>query len=191
MMTTLNLHPRDAHVNHKLKQEDGHSTMRYRKPRAKTKHETRMNRDVNSHVPQEETQVRIHVTALHAHMMQRVRYLSSNFAHEKALGLTGAKFSNNRVEIKVMMIPAELLSKSLDNDFVGQMPKRVVFRMVENKAYNDGRQIPSRPIEYDFDENIHYAQEFHTLLSKTSFNFIDEDFGLNICNSTRKHAIGV
>ncbi|KAF4530049.1 hypothetical protein B566_EDAN018291, partial [Ephemera danica] len=123
-------------------------------------------------------------------------------AHEEALKLTSAKFPINRVDIKVMTIPAGLLSKSLDNVFVGQIPKRVVVGMVENKAYNgelkrnpfsfqhfslssfslvkDGRQIPSRPIECDFDENKHYTQAFQTLLSGTGLNFMNEDVGLNV-----------
>jgi hypothetical protein len=121
-------------------------------------------------------------------------------AHEEALKISNAKYPITRVDIKVLTLPSGLISKSLDNVFVGQMPKRVVLVMVENKAFNDdhkknpfrfqhfalsnfslvkdGRQIPSRPIECDFKGAKHFMQAYQTLFSGTGINFLNEDVGL-------------
>jgi hypothetical protein len=51
----------------------------------------------------------------------------------KVLENTTAKYPITRTEIKVLTLPAGIQSKSLDNIFLGQQPKRIVVGFVTNK----------------------------------------------------------
>jgi hypothetical protein len=92
-------------------------------------------------------------------------------------------------------------SKSLDNIYGGQLPKRVVIGFVENKSFNgdykrnpfnfqhfnltsislvkNGKQIPSRPIECDFSDGGHFITAYNTLLTGTGINFLNQDIGFS------------
>ncbi|KAF4526819.1 hypothetical protein B566_EDAN015148 [Ephemera danica] len=121
-------------------------------------------------------------------------------AHAEALKLTPAKYPINRVDVKVLTIPSGVQSKSLDNVYTGQLPIRVTLAFVENKAYNgnykknpfffkhfgltslslikNGKQIPTRPLECDFDGG-HYINAYQTLLSGSGINFTNTEMSIS------------
>lgn len=84
--------------------------------------------------------------------------------------------------------------KTLDNVFLGQLPKRVIVGLVSNKAFNgdfkanpfnfqdymlnffslyiDGEQIPSRPLQPDYsNDNELSVLAYHTLFTGTGIHF--------------------
>lgn len=118
-------------------------------------------------------------------------------AHARALEVSTAKYPITRTEIKVMTIPAGVLSKSLDNIFLGQLPKRCIIGFVSNKAFNgdfetnpfdfqnykmnylalyiDGSQIPAKPLQPDFTGGSKtFVSAYHTLFSGTGIHFLNE-----------------
>lgn len=50
-------------------------------------------------------------------------------AHHKALSTATAKYPINRVDIRTITIPATTQSRTLDNVFIGLLPKRFVYRV--------------------------------------------------------------
>lgn len=116
-------------------------------------------------------------------------------AHNRTLEKINAKYPITRVEIKTVTIPAGLQSKTLDNLFMGQLPKRIILGLVTNTAFNgdfgknpfnfqhfglnfasmyvDGQQVPAKPLQPDFD-NKQYIMAYHTLYSGTGIHFKDE-----------------
>lgn len=118
-------------------------------------------------------------------------------AHAKALELSSAKYPITRTEIKVLTLPQGVLSKSLDNIFLGQLPKRIAVCFVSNKAFNgdftlnpfnfqhfnlnfmvlyvDGHQVPCKPFQPDFaGPSKKYVTMYHTLFSGTGMHFLNE-----------------
>lgn len=115
-------------------------------------------------------------------------------AHNRALGVTTAKYPITRVEIKTFTIAADIQSKSIDHLFLGQLPKRCIIGMVDGTAFNgslatnpfnfkhfnynylslylDSTQIPSRPLTPDFANNK-FTREYHTLFSGSGVHFAD------------------
>jgi hypothetical protein len=99
------------------------------------------------------------------------------------------------VELKSITISKDVQSKSIDNLFLGQMPKRVVVALVKSAAYNgdfalnpfkyehfdlnflslylDGGQIPSTPLTPNFQKG-HYLRCYETLFSGTGIHHRDE-----------------
>jgi len=126
-------------------------------------------------------------------------------AHSKNLERFNAKYPITRVETKVSTIAAGLSSYSCNNIILGQIPKRIIIGFVSNKTYNgdfklnpynfhhynlnhlslyvDGQQVPSKPLQPDFSNNL-YAECYHTLFSGTNIfyantynhNITKEDF---------------
>ena len=116
-------------------------------------------------------------------------------AHAKALEISTAKYPITRTEIKVLTLPAGVLSKSLDNIFLGQLPKRIAVCFVSNKAFNgdftlnpfnfqhvnvnfmvlniDGHQMPCKPLQPKFTSKK-YITMYHTLFSGTGIHFLNE-----------------
>lgn len=116
-------------------------------------------------------------------------------AHNKALERATAKYPITRVDVKVLTIPAGLQSKSLDNIYIGQLPKRCVIGFVSNKSFNgsydtnpfdfkhysinylslyiDGDQIPSKPLQPDFENNM-FIRSYQSLFSGTGIHFSNE-----------------
>lgn len=116
-------------------------------------------------------------------------------SHAKELELCSAKYPVSRVEVKSFTIPSGLLGKSIDNVYLGQMPKRVVIGLVSNTAFNgsnrhnpfnfqhynvnflamyiDGQQVPANALQPDYTVNSHCAQCYHTLFSGTNINHGD------------------
>ena len=92
--------------------------------------------------------------------------------HIKGLERMTAKYPVCRVETKVFSIPKGNRMANQENLFLGQLPKRLVIGMIENKAFNgdkeknpfnfqhfdadylalhvDGKQVPSKPLTPDF-----------------------------------------
>lgn len=121
-------------------------------------------------------------------------------AHQKVLASTTAKYPITRAEVKVLTIPAGIQGKTLDNVFLGQIPKRCIIGFVNNTAFNgtftknpydfdnygintfslyiDGMQIPSKALQPQFSSGI-YTAMFHTLFSGTGIHFLNEGNGIN------------
>jgi len=121
-------------------------------------------------------------------------------AHSKTLQLTTAKYPIVKVEVKNVTIPSGVQGKTLDNIFLGQLPKRVIVGFVSNAAfignlkknpfnfqhfnvnffslYIDGRQVPSKPLQPDYDGNKQFVHAYHTLFSGTGIHFLNEGNGL-------------
>lgn len=117
-------------------------------------------------------------------------------AHTKTLETTTAKYPVTRTDVKVLTIPAGVQRKSLDNVFLGQLPKRCIIGFVSNKGFNgdyasnpfnfhhhkinyfslyiDGQQIPSKPLQPDFTKDGTYVLPYHTLFSGTGIHFLNE-----------------
>ncbi|KAG8235574.1 hypothetical protein J437_LFUL013124 [Ladona fulva] len=122
-------------------------------------------------------------------------------AHSRALEKATAKFPLTRVDIKTVTISKDVQSKTIDNIFLGQMPKRVIAGFVLNSAFNgditknpfnfqhfdlnfmclylDGNQIPSKPLQPEFAESGRFIQAYHTLFSGTGMHFQDIGNGIS------------
>ncbi|XP_054290310.1 uncharacterized protein F54H12.2-like [Macrosteles quadrilineatus] len=117
-------------------------------------------------------------------------------AHSKTLESGTAKYPITRVEVKAMTIPSGIQGKTLDNVFLGQLPKRIIVGLVSNKAFNgdfksnpfnfqsykvnffslyvDGVQIPSKPLQPEYSENKELSvMAYHTLFSGTGIHFLN------------------
>lgn len=121
-------------------------------------------------------------------------------AHSRALEKTTAKYPLTRVDIKTVTISRDVQSKTMDNIFLGQLPKRVIVGFVSNAAFNgdmkknpynfqnfdltflalyvDGQQIPSKPLQPDFSGSGLFLQAYHTLFSGTGIHFQDDGNGI-------------
>lgn len=121
-------------------------------------------------------------------------------AHARALSVTPAKYPINRVEIKTLTIGSGIQSKSIDNIFLGQIPKRCIIGMVDSQAFNgtqkldpfnfqhfnynylalyiDSTQIPAKPLTPDFKKN-QYIRSFYTLFEGTGIHFSDAGNGIS------------
>jgi hypothetical protein len=130
-------------------------------------------------------------------------------AHQKVLASTTAKYPITRAEVKVLTIPSGVQGKSLDNIFLGQVPKRCIIGFVDNTAFNgnlkhnpfnfhhhnmnlfslyvDGQQIPSKTLQPSFSTGL-MVSTYHTLFSGTGIHFLNEgnsisrqDYGDGYC----------
>lgn len=120
-------------------------------------------------------------------------------AHTKALALSPAKYPITRVEIKTVTISRDIQSKTIDNLYLGQLPKRCIIGFVDSTAFNgtisqnpfnfqhfhhnylalyiDSVQIPSKPLTPDFEKKL-FTRSYHTLFSGSGVHF--GDLGNNI-----------
>jgi hypothetical protein len=95
--------------------------------------------------------------------------------HVKALEKTSCKYPVRRVEVKVDSVPTGNMNYVQDNMILGQLPKRLVIAGIESDVLNgtigknlfdfkhykinsvalnvDGRQIPAKPLQPDFENN--------------------------------------
>ena len=109
--------------------------------------------------------------------------------HAAALRHTTAKYPLRRVDCKVLTIPRGFSSFNPDNIFLGRIPKRIVFGLVDTEAFNgsyttnpfnfkhynlsqvgvyvDGEQIPPKPLtlKFDADGGQNFMAGFQTLFS--------------------------
>ena len=114
--------------------------------------------------------------------------LAVQLAHVKALQHATAKYPLRRVEVKSFTVPTGNQSITKENLFLGQLPTRLVVRVVDNDAYNgvitkspfhfkynsinfmmiyrDGVQISSQPLQPDF-TNDHFIRSYLHLFKQT------------------------
>lgn len=113
---------------------------------------------------------------------------SVQLGHIRALERAPAKYPIRRVETKVFSIPKGNLSANQENLFLGQLPKRIIIGLVDNKAFSghkdknpfnfqhynidflalnvDGVQIPSKPLKPDFTNNL-FIRSYSSLFMGT------------------------
>ena len=121
---------------------------------------------------------------------------SVQMAHIKALEKSTVKYPMQSVDCKVYSIPAGARSNAHENLFLGTLPKRLVLCCItHNEAYKgsydknlfhaknndinvlavyvDGRQIPSKPLQLNFDDNL-FIRSYMNLFSSTGKVWQDE-----------------
>lgn len=131
-------------------------------------------------------------------------------AHNKALSKTTAKYPFTRVEVKSLTMRGGIHGETLDNVILGQLPKRIIVGFVDNKAFNgdsttnpfnfkhfnmnyfslfvDGRQIPSKPLQPNFKENL-YVDAFYTIFSGSGIHFSNQGNGISRENYAKGHTL--
>ena len=109
-------------------------------------------------------------------------------AHIKALEESTVKYPMRSVDCKVYSIPAGAWSHTHENLFLGNQPKRLVLCCIDNDAYNgaydknlfhaknnaisfyavyvDGRQIPSKPFQPNFKDDL-FVRSYMSLFTST------------------------
>lgn len=107
-------------------------------------------------------------------------------SHAKMLSTASAKYPIKRVEVKSFILHSGINGTTLDNIVLGQLPRRLIIGMVDNRAftgnksyypfnfqhfslcylalYVDGQQYP--PLKPDY-TNGNYVNEYNTLFSGT------------------------
>ncbi len=117
-------------------------------------------------------------------------------AHEKLLLKKSAKYPVTRVEVKVFHLPTGQKSFTHDALFLGQLPKRIVLGIVDNRAFNgdltlnpfefkhcdlnflslhlDGSQVPWAPLKPSYAKD-NYIRAYFTQF--TSGDGINSDTG--------------
>jgi len=120
-------------------------------------------------------------------------------AHEKMLAKQTAKYPLTRVEVKVFHLPSGQKSFTHEGLYMGQLPKRIVIGIVDNRAFNgdlslnpyefkhcdlnflslhmDGQQIPWAPLKPSYATD-NYIRAFFTQFS--SGDGINTDTGNTI-----------
>ena len=108
-------------------------------------------------------------------------------SHIRAPQNSSAKYPTRRVEVKSFTVRRGTYSISKENLFLGQLPWRIVFGLVENEAFNraigknsfnfkhcsvnfvflyrDGEQIPSNPLQLNYSQNRYIRSFCHSLLT--------------------------
>lgn len=116
-------------------------------------------------------------------------------AHANALAKQSAKYPITRVQIKSIVLHANIHGESIDNIILGQLPKRIIVGFVRNSAFNgnrrqnpfnfehfgishismyvDGTQVPSRQLQPNFNNGL-YAEAYQSLFSGTGFHFLNQ-----------------
>lgn len=135
------------------------------------------------------------IKILEAVLMIRKLKMSSAIliAHSNALLRHTAKYPITRVEVKNITIPRDIMSTTLDNIFLGQIPQRVIVLFVDSVAFNgstatnpfnfehfqhtylnvatDSSQHMT-PLKPDYNAQL-YISSYNTLFSATGVNFSD------------------
>lgn len=151
--------------------------------------------------PTATTQVKVHVNEVNLWMRRCKVSPSVLLAHSRTLEHGTAKYPITHVEVKAFTLPAGIRNKTLDNVFLGQVPKRIVTGLVANTAFNgdfkrnpfnfqdfgtnyfslyvDGEQIPSKPLQphYEADKE-RSVLAYHTLFTGTGVHFSDTGNGI-------------
>lgn len=126
----------------------------------------------------------------------RVRKVKLNpsilIAHSKTLEKCSAKYPITRVDVKISTLAAGLRSYTIDNLINGQLPKRVILCLVDNKSANgdyksnpfnfhhfnlnylclyvDGHQVPSKILQPDYSNSL-FSEAYNTLFTGTGVHF--------------------
>ena len=120
-------------------------------------------------------------------------------AVDLALEKSTVKYPLRPVSMKVYSIPAGARSHTHENLFLNTLPKRLVLCCIDNDAYNgaydknpfhaknnaigfhsvyvDGRQIPSKPFQPNFEDNL-FVRCYTSLFTSTGKIWQDEGNGL-------------
>ena len=122
-----------------------------------------------------------------------------HMAHIKALDKSTVKYPMRSVDCKVYCIPTGANSNTYENLFLGTLSKRLVLCCIDNDAYNgsyaknpfhaknndinvfavyvDGRQVPAKPLQPDFGNNL-FVRSYLNLFTSTGKMWQDEGNGL-------------
>ncbi|XP_019379375.1 PREDICTED: uncharacterized protein F54H12.2-like [Gavialis gangeticus] len=118
--------------------------------------------------------------------------------HVEALLIANAKYSIDCTGLKVFSIPAGSRVSNQENLFLGQLPKLIVIRFVDNDAFSgnysknpltlkitnfvalyvDGEQIPAKPLQHDF-ENGNCVREYMQLVQTAGKHMKDHSLLIN------------
>lgn len=147
----------------------------------------------------EDTNVKVHIIDATL-FVRKVRIKPAlHLAYSRALEHSNLKYPLSRTEIKNVTIPAGVLSRTIDNVYLGPLPKRVVIGFVSNAAFNgdfgknpyffdhfnlnflqlyvDSQQIPNKALTPDFKNHL-YIRAYKTLFEGTGIN--SQDVGNDI-----------
>lgn len=127
--------------------------------------------------------------------------------HAKMLDTCTAKYPITRVDVKAFTIPSDVLGKTLDNVYLGQLPKRIVVGLVSNNAFNgsfkhnpfnfdhysvnflalyvDGQQVPTKALQPDYTNQQLYIGCYNTLFSGCGIH--NKNLGNGISRSMYPH----
>lgn len=144
-----------------------------------------------------------HVEIIEANLFVRKVKINPSIllAHARALSVNTAKYPITRVEVKTVTIGTGIQSKSIDNIFLGQIPKRCIIGLTKSSAFNgtlkenpfnfehfnynylalyiDSTQIPSKPLTPDFQNNL-YTRCYHSLFEGSGVYFSDTGNDISI-----------
>ncbi|KAJ6642627.1 hypothetical protein Bhyg_07580 [Pseudolycoriella hygida] len=115
-------------------------------------------------------------------------------AHNQALAVATAKYPINRVDVKAITIPAGSQTKTMDNVYLGMLPKRCIIGFVNTTAFNgsvaenpfnfqhfdysylafylDSTPVPSKPFLCDFPNN-QFIRAYNSLFEGCNINHAD------------------
>lgn len=115
-------------------------------------------------------------------------------AHNRTLAQSTAKYPINRVDVKAITIPAGSQTKTMDNIYLGTLPRRCIIGFVNTTAFNgrveespynfqhfnfshlslflDSIPIPSKPYECDFPNN-QFIRAYNSLFEGCNINHAD------------------
>ena len=153
-------------------------------------------RDTFTIMSKTETAVKVNIKDANLYVRRCKINPSVLLAHSKTLQSGTAKYPITRVEVKSVTLPTGICNKTLDSVFLGQLPKRIIFGMVSNAAFNgdlkrnpfnfqhfnlnyfslyvDGEQVPSKPLQPVFKtDESKYIMAYHSLFSGTGIQFTD------------------
>ncbi len=158
-----------------------------------------------------EGQYKVHISDVNLWMRRCKISPSVLLAHSKTLEHGTCKYPITHVELKSFTLPAGIQSKTLDNVFLGQVPKRVIVGLITNRAFNgdfklnpfnfqnfktnffslyvDGEQIPTKPLQPHYEAGKEMSVlAYHTLFTGTGVHFSNsgnsisrEDYSSGYC----------
>lgn len=121
-------------------------------------------------------------------------------AHHKVLSSATAKYPITRVDVRPITIPTGTRSRTIDNVFLGCLPKRCVLGFVATDAFNgsnttnpfnfdnfkfssvqfylDTIAYPTKPFICDFSEK-QYVRAYHSLFEGSNINHSDTGNGIS------------
>ncbi|XP_028646572.1 uncharacterized protein F54H12.2-like [Erpetoichthys calabaricus] len=130
--------------------------------------------------------------------------------HAHALTNANAKYPMERVNMKVLSMPAGIRVSNQENLFLGQLPKYVVIGMVDNEAFSgdyarnpfnfkhnqveflalylDGEQIPAKPFQPNF-ANDNTAREYYNLVLASGKHLKDQLLAISRSDFSRGYTL--
>ena len=96
----------------------------------------RLNRSKDAFCLVETGDYMVEITSASLYCQKTVPSGAVQLSHARALPNSSAKYPIRRVEVKRFTVPHGIYSISKENPFLGQLPWRTVFNLVENKSFN-------------------------------------------------------